>query len=565
MLQNIRRQFSSHIRYKIIAPYLFLVLALMALLGALAFWIVANNLQAELSQSLQAAASNTSSSLEGIEADILDDMRLVITSPGNPANDELSTAEAFAQNDQAELERIISLAFDYYNRSRILALDKDGTVLVDQATDQVFQQSPSLEGSAILAAHPLVQAVLNGEADAVGDKYASLLQFGDENAYTMLFIIAPVKIQDQNSDAEQVVGALVFAESLTKVLQDVNANNQSSITAIINSRGDVLASFPPEREGLALDEAQLVALQDGDSLTNSVNRGDLNYQVLYNPLRIRRNLDGFFAVALPRDSISQAWEQTWWAVMVVGVVSLLVIILMGSRVTQSITRPLNELATTALQVKSGDLERRSSVQRSDELGTLSSVLNEMTDRLLDLYRTSRQVGSELSISGVFIQTAQAIQRLADNTVISAWVQDLEGWKYYSTHSGPETKTVPVTLSAEWINNLAPVVDVQEHFESVQAIIELEPQAQLMLPLRTTQQAIGLLVISADESIAHKASLDEPLTAIASMSATAMSNALLYSTVQDEALRKQAILQSIADGVVVLDAEGTLCCSMIVQQ
>ncbi len=551
MLHKLQDKLTSRIRYTIILPYMILAAALLVLLGALSFWIIANNLQDQLNQSLQTSATNTGARLEQIEATILDDLRLATIAPGDPSTGALSTADAFASNDQQQVQEIAKLALDFYKNdiSRVIAIDASGTVIADAAKSEVEQHSPSLVGSGALATNPLVQAVLSGRVDKLGDKYTSLLQFGDQNPYTMLFVIAPVK-QTQNGN-ETVVGALIFAQPLDLIVSTLNRQSGASITAVLNGRGEVLVSFPPEANEFQLTAQQLESLKSGGSLSTNIDRGDLAFQVLYNPLRIRRALDGFFAVGLPRSAISDAWQESQVAVALVALLALLSVLAMGARVTRQITRPLGELASTALEVKSGHLERRSDVARNDELGTLASVLNEMTDRLLELYRTSRQLGGELSISGVLEQTELALQRLLPQLSLSALVVQAGNWEAYTPN---QQMPISPPFDSSTLGELPSVIDAQQLPDLAAPVRSMEPNAQLILPLRTQQQSIGVLVLAMPEPLADSQPLFEPLTAIASMAATAMNNALLYSTVQDEALRKQAILQSIADGVVVVDTE-----------
>ncbi|HYF61609.1 MAG TPA: ATP-binding protein [Herpetosiphonaceae bacterium] len=537
---------------------------LIASLTTVTFWLYANNLQEQLNQSLRTSATNTGLGLETLEARLLDNLRPVVTSQANPTENISSTVDAFSNRDVNQIQRIVDLAFGYYRPARILAFDANGTVVVDTAKPEVRENSPSVVGTNDLSSVPLVKAVLNGEIDQYGDKYASLLRFGTDPPYTMFFVIAPVKAKT-GGGAERVVGALMYAEPLDSVVQnDLTLRNNAPITAILDGNGAVLAGNPPNQsnDDLKLSQEQIAQIKTaqqtpgtttGSTLLTTVQRGDLNFQVIYSPLRIRRVLDGYFAVGLPRSTFDKAWQQTQVAMGIAVVLGLGFVVFIGSRVTRSITTPLNELVDTAIQVSAGDLERRSNVTSNNELGTLSSVLNDMTDRLLDLYRTSRELGGELAVGGVLQQANAAINRLAPTSTLGALIVNDGDWKYYTPTTERETREI---FSATALYALPPVVDLAEDASVKYALAEIDPQARLLLPLRTGQQTLGTLVVS-DTAEINTAALSEPLTAIASMTATAVQNALLYSTVQEEASRKQAILQSIADGVVVFDADNRI--------
>lgn len=158
----------------------------------------------------------------------------------------LSTAEAFSKNDVDQVEQIINNAFNYFKPSRLIALNADGQVLVDAASSTVLSRSPSLVGSTELAKDSLIQAVLRGQVDDYGDKYASLLRIGANPPYTMFLWLLRLKLTVGSS--EQVVGAIIYAEPLERIVnEELPPRNGATITAILNSDGSVLTSNPPQR------------------------------------------------------------------------------------------------------------------------------------------------------------------------------------------------------------------------------------------------------------------------------------------------------------------------------
>jgi len=95
------------------------------------------------------------------------------------------------------------------------------------------------------------------------------------------------------------------------------------------------------------------------------------------------------------------------------------VILLGYLVAQRITRPLATLIETSQSVAEGDLKRRTGIQRNDEIGTLATAFDQMTERLdertlalqssLQVQReTASQMRSILSSigDGVLIEDAQ---------------------------------------------------------------------------------------------------------------------------------------------------------------
>jgi signal transduction histidine kinase len=72
-------------------------------------------------------------------------------------------------------------------------------------------------------------------------------------------------------------------------------------------------------------------------------------------------------------------------------------------------------------------------------------------------------------------------------------------------------------------------------------------------LSVSGRLVGLLVMLHAERGAFVESVREPLAAIGGMAAAALHNVQLYRAVQAEGMRRTAILESIADGVIVCDA------------
>src|SRR5206468_7414353 len=94
------------------------------------------------------------------------------------------------------------------------------------------------------------------------------------------------------------------------------------------------------------------------------------------------------------DYVTGPWSDAGVPLTILTITLMLAIIGLGIFIARQITRPLEELVSTAQAVTNGDLERRSNVQGGDEVGMLSHSFNEMTGHLLDLYRAVRGEASQ---------------------------------------------------------------------------------------------------------------------------------------------------------------------------
>ncbi len=550
MFVRLSQRFNSRLRYKIIVPYLLLAALLLVLLGILVFYTIATRLQQQLDRALQESVVSTSLEWETLEDQTLDQMFVVVGAPADPSRALSSTVDAFATSDTAQIEKILRTALDFYQPGSILALDPSGKVLVDIAQPEVRLNVPALVGSTALQQVPNVQAILTGQQDIIGDKYAGLLQI--DTKYTLFYIVVPVK-QIATDGSEQVLGAVMFTEPLERIIQSrLVPRNRSTITAVLNDAGAILASNLPssQNQRFELDAAQISQLNgQNTALTNQILLETLSLQALYNPLRIRSNPLGYVAVMLPRSAITETWAESRQMVLLIAMGAFLGVIVIGLFITRRITSPLNELVATALAVKEGNLEQRSTVQQNDEVGTLATVLNDMTDRLFDLYRTSRSMARELTIEGVVQQTDIAINGLIPDSQVHVVLFTDQQWHCY----GAGTLTVqPALYGSNVIDRLPAIYELATASYPLARFQDLAPDPWVLLPLRPQQQSIGLIIISAAPAGVSLGNTSEPLSAIASMAATALQNAVLYAAVQYDARRQQAILQSIADGVLVLD-------------
>ncbi|MSQ16602.1 MAG: response regulator [Dehalococcoidia bacterium] len=89
----------------------------------------------------------------------------------------------------------------------------------------------------------------------------------------------------------------------------------------------------------------------------------------------------------------QALAPTLREVLVIGailVAALMAALVMASLAIRHLVRPVRSLATLSLAISSGDLTQRASVTTRDELGTLASAFNTMTDRLQVSINSLRQ-------------------------------------------------------------------------------------------------------------------------------------------------------------------------------
>jgi signal transduction histidine kinase len=412
------RELRSHLQYKIIVPFLLLTMVVALAGSAVAFLFISGTAQERLNNQLAQITRNINDKLGKQESDNLLFLRQVVFAQANPEANAPAVADALANGDSAGLARALD---PYFRISSQRVSDRVDRMLVfDMQQRSVIDWERPLApfGDQDRISHPVrsigalwfVSRILEGQSDELGDKYAGLLEFGDGTT-RYLFTVAPV-VRDN-----QIVGGIVIATRLDTLLQELSAQSQAAMITLYQAEdGTTITSTAAPAKGLSeldlrrdlvapirdLELAQQQAIVD----VGTVNNRD--YQFAYAPLRVREVVVGLLSVGLARDYVTGPWLDVQWPLTILTLVLMLAIIGLGIFIARQITRPLQELVSTAQAVSSGDLARRSHVIANDEVGILARSFNDMTGHLLNLYRVVRAESS---------QRAAIVESITDGVVV----------------------------------------------------------------------------------------------------------------------------------------------------
>jgi signal transduction histidine kinase len=410
-------EFRTHLQYKIILPFLLLTL-LVALAGAgVAFLFITSTVQERLDNQLVQVARATSDGVVGQEKANLTFLREMAFAGPNQQTGAPAIADGLAVADQTGLEQALDPFFRISAQrpgvklDRLIVFDTTGSSIIDweRAPGPDTATSWRRRESRALSSLWFVPRVLGRQRDALGDKYAGLLDLGDGTRY--LFTVAPVLKDDQ------VVGGLIAATQINNLIQILQDESRAAIISLYNAEDGIpfASTITPEgglgqltirRELLPLVR-DLQAAQE-QSIFDSVTVNQRGYQFAYVPLRVRGNTIGMLAVAQANDYVTSPWLAARTPLMLLTAGMVLAIIGLGVVIARQITRPLQELVGTAQAVTGGDLARRSEVTVRDEIGILSSSFNNMTAHLLDLYGAVRAESS---------QRAAIVESITDGVVV----------------------------------------------------------------------------------------------------------------------------------------------------
>ena len=410
-------EFRSHLQYKIIIPFLLLTL-LVALAGAgVAFLFITSTVQERLDNQLVQVARATSDGVVGQEKANLAFLReMAFAGPNQPISAP-AIADGLAGGDQPGLEKALDPFFRISAQrpgvklDRLIVFDTTSHSIIDweRAPDRDSATSWQRRAPRDLSSLWFVPRVLGRQQDALGDKYAGLLDLGDGTRY--LFTVAPVL------KGERVVGGLIIATQLISLLEGLQDESRAAILSMYNAEdGTPFASTVAPEGGLSqltirhelLPLVRDLAEKQAQSVFDSVTVNQRGYQFAYVPLRVRGQTIGMLAVAQANDYVTSPWLAARTPLMLLTAALVLAIIGLGVLIARQITRPLQELVGAAQAVTGGDLARRSRVTVRDEIGILSSSFNNMTEHLLNLYSAVRAESS---------QRAAIVESITDGVVV----------------------------------------------------------------------------------------------------------------------------------------------------
>jgi len=551
-MRLIVRLLTSRISNKIVLPYLLLALGLAIAVSFVAVRLTAGALQARLDNRLIEAGQVTSDGLVAVEEQQIAQLRAMAFTEG--------VAAGLAAHDRAGLAALLGPHWANAGLEALIAFDSAGRPLLSwqrrpgASADALPQDLPTPE----LESWWLVQQIVGQHNDAFGDKF-SAFQAGH------LYTVAPVH---QN---RQLAGGLMVGLPVDHLLARLQTRSQASVTTFYDATGragattQILVGNAPVP---AIPTDVLARLRTASGWPEPVHVQSIvalngrDYQFAYSPLRVRRAMSGFFAVALPREFIVDTWAQERVPLVLLALLVVAAVVGVGVAVSRYITRPLQDLVATARAVTDGQLRRRSDVASRDELGVVARSFNQMTERLLHLYETSRGLSAHTHIGAILDQTSAALQPLVPGTAALALLNDHDGWRCYA---GDGSEDMVARLSQAPCRDAAAVLDLFRDGDRPVVVpagalslrtLSLPPGIAEVcgIPLLVQGRQIGVLLLLHTRRGAFPAAAIEPLVTVASMAATALHNARLYREIQEEGNRRRAILESIADGVVVCDAE-----------
>lgn len=360
---------TRHIRWKIIAPYVVLTILLAGAGTYIAARLVTGSLEERFNNQLAEAGRVTSDSVVRRERQHLELVRGIAFTEGASAATEagnsaklLTFVQPLAANSGAELVEVLDARGE-----RVLGIRLD---------DQQSLTYEPLTAPGDRASWSIVRSTLDGQRDALGDKFAQIVQTADGYA---LYTAGPM------FDEGRLIGVVLVGSLLESILPITKSEALADIT-IYDFDGTLLATTfaaagNEEEADLTPGAAALEEFDDPMALRESKTLFGRDFDLLYGELVVRDQVVGVYSVALPTSFILSAAGTTRWQMGLLFSIATLAVLLTGSALAQSLTKPLLRLVAAAQALSSGDLSARSGIRTADEVGVLASSFDSMAERL----------------------------------------------------------------------------------------------------------------------------------------------------------------------------------------
>jgi signal transduction histidine kinase/HAMP domain-containing protein/sensor domain CHASE-containing protein len=373
---------NSHIRFKIIFPFLVLTLLVAALGTYFSVRSVTESLDERFTRQLLGAGALVADGLTKREQLHLSMARSVAFTQG--------IDEAILAEDQGQLQVLLFPMMANDNQiDRVDVLDLDGQQLLGifrpPGTSNVNDYRISTDAD--LSDKIMIQKVLVGMVDEQGDKYIDLTTIDDK---PMLVTAGPIK------NGDDIVGVVLVGSYVQDLLLSLKQTTFAEVS-LYDLDGQLISStLPPDNtivsESSLNDPSELrrfLASQGESILRRSIEVEGTEYDLLYGIFVARQSPLALYSVGMPTSFMEVRSSEAFNRMLYLVVPALVLVFGIGFILTRSITNKLQRLMESARAVASGDFTSRTQISSSDEIGLLAQSLDEMTDSLAN-YTTALQ-------------------------------------------------------------------------------------------------------------------------------------------------------------------------------
>ena len=437
------------IRFQISMPYLILSLFFTLAVTYITTRVVFDSAEERFANQLVESGKLSSEWMVLEEDQLLESLRLIVNTTGLAeavSSEEIDTLHQFiyplAVNSQVEDIEIINS-----DGSTIYSLrHRTGGSIEDYFYSTGGEEFSNAE---------FIQPILEGHLDSFGDKYAAV----EDPPWGHIFYVAgPILEQDK------VVGAALVGISLPTLVKEMRETTLAQIT-LYDFKGRALATT--FITGQELDPNLIIQIlpgQDDFSLLNNKIVVDLNYTELLGPWEVRNDLDiGILGVALPQNYLVHTNWVTRTQIFIALGAFIALILMIGYRLANRISKPLESLAKASEEVAAGNYMIALESPGSKEVAVLTTSFNHMLkslrvshSELLEAYDNSLEGWSQ-SLSLRDHETDEHSRRVVELTLKIAKIYGLSETELESIRRGALLHDIgKVGIPDEILNKTGPL-------------------------------------------------------------------------------------------------------------
>lgn len=335
------------------------------------------------------------------------------------------------------------------------------------------------------------------------------------------------------------------------------------------------------------DPAVYERVLKGETVFSRITPGNKIYSLISTPLKdYSGKVIGVLEISADRTAVVASQSRS---LILSILLSLLATILAGMILVQIINRtvqPINALTNTASELAGGNLESRAAVTSKDELGTLATAFNRMTDRLREMIGTLEQRVAERTRNlELAAEVGRSVSQVRDlDTMLQEAVEiirsrfDLYYVQVYLANPSQTTLTLrsgtgkvgaelttrghSLPINSASINGRAAMEKHPVIIPDTAASASFRPNAllpntrsEMAVPLIINDQVVGVLDMQSEQTGALSQEILPAFEALAGQLAVAIQNAnLLEEAKQARAeVEKQAARLTRAQWQEYLDA------------
>jgi HD-GYP domain-containing protein (c-di-GMP phosphodiesterase class II) len=380
------------LRFKITLP--FLVLAVVTALASVyvVLQVVGDSIDDRFTDQMVEAGRLSAEWMVREEMRLLEDFRLIAYTQG--------ITNSITENDAEALrETLLPIAMNS-SLEAIHVLNNKGVSVLSMVREpgNAAEDYTYTSGNFDLQNEDLVQSILSGVEDPLGDKMAGWIKEADG---TRFYIAGPLRNPD-----ETIQGVILLGQRPHTMVEKIREATFAQITFYSLDGAELATTFIDSVSPLDRDIAARIQFGENESYTRDISIAGIEYGEIVSELIVRNsNVVAIVGSALPKAFFIRASDST--KSLIVGVATLTVILTVaaGAMVASRLTRPLQQLVQAASEISEGNLQVNVATGGNDELSILANVFNQMSVSLdqstteLRNANQSTQEAYELTIEG----------------------------------------------------------------------------------------------------------------------------------------------------------------------